>query len=915
MNKKPLLSCLLSIIFLFTSLGTAAAADPSAETPQLQVEGKDPLAVQLVDQDRTTDSLAIFTRNYGNATKPFDTATTEYLVIGDIVASVNTVGAKGTYIPPNGYVISASGTMQAALSEVTVGQIVTTTSINIPVLPNQYFSVGGVTTAITETNTVRGAGAAILYTPEYGASTQTNPWGMELTVVDGIVTHVAENTYPNDNDSPIPAGGAVLSIQSGNASYDLLVGKVKAGDTIEMVIGSPQYLASAATFDVVNPKTCTDNPAGCDVDGTPFPGYRGADQLIIYDSTYGDRTGTNGWGNEIAINAGGFVISNGSNDTVIPQGGYVLSGHGIQREWLNNNAPVGAKVAINWATKRVTVIFTPESYLDKAAINIAVAEAQITQSKREFRDVPYAQIEAKLSEDKALFEEAKQVLAENGIDAALDLLQSLNVELTNTMYLNFESNKVETRGIWLRPKETSVEQVRSNVAKLKAININAIYLETWWDGYTTWPIQMSDDKGKLTELNPMYNGFDVLQAYIDEGKKAGIEIHAWVENFFAGGPSVVNHPEWRLTTRDGTDYEVGGGGVPWYWLNPALPQTRDFVSNVYKDLLTKYDVASLHLDYARYPGSGDYSNDFGYDDYTRGEFKKIYGEANDPINLHPGDGQMWSNWLQFRANIINTWVERVVQEAHHIKPDLQITASVWPNYEDAPDSHAQQTKYWLDHNLIDELFHMSYASGTSVVIDDLNKTLDIAKDHALVSSGIDSFQGNPVSAVLDQAKETVQNGAVGNALFEFEGLFNYGYDEPLKLGVFRNEAVKPDYRYTLPFSTLFTEMIRKINEIYVPFGGISKSDADKIVKELESSARKLEKDSAMSRSAANTVTNAIKKIEKELDKSAFVNPDAAARMKRDLHVAQTMVNVYLAKQQKGNGSEGNGMEGLTSDEN
>ncbi|WP_308635698.1 glycoside hydrolase family 10 protein [Paenibacillus silvisoli] len=895
MKTKTLLLCVLSIVLLLAPLATAAAATDAAESPQVIIDGKEPIAVDLIDQDRASDSLALYTRNYGNATAPFGGNTTEYLVIGDILAAVNASGARGTFIPPNGFVISASGTMRSALSDVAVGQIVKTAGVAIPVLPNQYFAVAGVTTAITGTNTVRGAGAVIRFTPEYGASTKQNPWGMELTVVDGKVTHVSENTYPSDNDSPIPANGYVLSIQSGNASYDLLVGKVHAGDTVETVIDSPPYQASAASFNVLNPKSCLDNPAGCGEDGVAFPGYRGADQLIAYDSTYGARTGTNGWGNEIAVNADGFVISNGSNDTAIPQGGYVLSGHGVYRDWLNANAPVGAKVNIDWTTKRVTIIFTPESYLDKASINIAMAEEQVAKSKSEFRDVPYAEIESKLTQDKALFEQAKQVMEGDGLEAALGLLQSLDRELTNTMYLNFESGRVETRGIWLRPKETTVEQVRANLTKLKAININAVYLETWWDGYTTWPTEMSDEKGKLTELNPMYNGFDVLKAYIDEGKKLGIEIHAWVENFFAGGPSVVNHPEWRLTTRDGTDYEVGGGGVPWYWLNPALPQTRDFVSNVYKELLTKYDVASLHLDYARYPGSGDYSNDFGYDAYTRGEFMKQYGEDADPLTLHPGDGPMWDNWLQFRADIINTWVERVAQEAHAIKPDLPITAAVWPNYEDAPQSHAQQTKYWLDHNLIDELFHMSYASGTSVVIDDLNKSLALAQDHALVSSGIDSFQGNPVSAVLDQAKETVQNGAMGNALFEFEGLFNFGYDEPLKLSVFRNEAVKPDYRYTKPFAVIFSEMIRKINEIYVPFGGLSQSDAGKIVKKLESAADKLAKDATMSISSANTVTNTIKQVQHELEKKGSVHAEVLARMNHDLHLASTMVNVYLAK--------------------
>lgn len=57
-------------------------------------------------------------------------------------------------------------------------------------------------------NKSRGAGELIQYTPEYGDSTRTNPWGYEVTVVDGIVTE------RGGSDSKIPDNGYVLSIHS-----------------------------------------------------------------------------------------------------------------------------------------------------------------------------------------------------------------------------------------------------------------------------------------------------------------------------------------------------------------------------------------------------------------------------------------------------------------------------------------------------------------------------------------------------------------------------------------------------------------------------------------------------------------------------------------------------------------------------
>ncbi|ALS28780.1 hypothetical protein IJ21_33910 [Paenibacillus sp. 32O-W] len=86
------------------------------------------------------------------------------------------------------------------------------------------------------------------------------------------------------------------------------------------------------------------------------------------------------------------------------------------------------------------------------------------------------------------------------------------------LYLTILFLVVEHRGLWLRPKEQTVEQVREHLTAIKALNINAVYLETWWDGYTAFPTD-----NPLTGLNPIYNGFDVLGAYIEKKVEVGGE--------------------------------------------------------------------------------------------------------------------------------------------------------------------------------------------------------------------------------------------------------------------------------------------------------------------------------------------------------------------------------------------------------
>jgi uncharacterized lipoprotein YddW (UPF0748 family) len=871
---------------------------PVVGGPQLITE-QGTIPIDVVDQDQPINTIAVYTRHFGEMTRPFSEDTVQYIITNDVVVVKSTYdahGQSGTYIPANGYVISASGNAASSLNLV-VGQSVQAINVDIPILPSKYLKVNGIAVGIDKINGPRGAGEVVLYQPTYGATTNQNAWGMELTVVGNKVTNVVAIAYdPNtggylDNNSSIPADGYVLSIQAASPFYNQLAGQVSIGTEVELVTDSLIYQAARTSFDAFNPKVKEDNPGGWDnVGNVPYPGFRGSDQLIVYDRNYGVETGTNPWGNEIIVNADGYVTNNGGNNSKIPEGGYVLSGHGVKNAWLKNNALVGAKLSLDFAKKEVLVIFTPESYLDKASISIASAEKALQLSKNQFMDVPYTDIEQKIVEAKGVYELAKQRLNESGTNGLMDLLNDLDQKVTEASYMNFESPKVQTRGLWMRPKEKNLEQVREHVKKIKETGINAIYLETWWNGYTTWPTSLPD-----TELNPLYEGFDVLGAFIEEGKKQGIEIHAWVENFFVGGPVVANHPDWLMKSRKGMDYEEGSHNAKWYWLNPALPQARDFVASVYDELITKYDIASLHLDYARYPGSGDYTNDFGYDTYTRNLFSEKYGV--DPLDLHPGD-RYWDEWLQFRADIINTWVVRVVNEVHQIKPNLQITTAVWPNYEEAPKSHAQEAKYWLDHNLIDHLFHMSYAPGSELTVTDLRNSMALAGDNAFVSSGLDTFQGNPTSAVVDQIIEATKNDGAGAALFEFEGLFfNYKYDKVLKIGVYRNQAILPQYDTTKPLATVMEEMIRKINEIYVPFQGMSHKEGEKLIQKLESAVKVLNVKPNMTDETASDIKQKIDSISKLLASNS-INTEVKNRMKHDLDYGNKMIDIYFSKTAK-----------------
>ena len=71
--------------------------------------------------------------------------------------------------------------------------------------------------------------------------------------------------------------------------------------------------------------------------------YRDVDMLIVYNTA--GTTGTNEWGYEVTVGKNGKVTSVGGNNNKIPEGGFVLSGHGKAATFLAENISVGDKVA------------------------------------------------------------------------------------------------------------------------------------------------------------------------------------------------------------------------------------------------------------------------------------------------------------------------------------------------------------------------------------------------------------------------------------------------------------------------------------------------------------------------------------------------------------------------------------------
>ena len=122
--------------------------------------------------------------------------------------------------------------------------------------------------------------------------------------------------------------------------------------TLAAVAGASTGTGTGATPNSVRIGTQTRALAGINPTSTAYPGGRGVDELVVYRAPL-TATVTNQWGTEVTVGADGRVIAvydrqiTGSlTGTTIPAGGFVLSGHGTARDWLNTYAVVGALVEL-----------------------------------------------------------------------------------------------------------------------------------------------------------------------------------------------------------------------------------------------------------------------------------------------------------------------------------------------------------------------------------------------------------------------------------------------------------------------------------------------------------------------------------------------------------------------------------------
>jgi len=209
------------------------------------------------------------------------------------------------------------------------------------------------------------------------------------------------------------------------------------------------------------------------------------------------------------------------------------------------------------------------------------------------------------------------------------------------------------------------------------------------------------------------------------------------------------------------------------FLSPALPEVRRYLAGVVGEILRRYRVDGLHLDYIRYP-----SEDAGFEIFARRAFSALY--SFDPIEIYqagPIDGfagdahdrsSLERQWRQWRRRQVTELLREIRRVQESIAPDITLSVAVIPGIEKARRSYGQDWPAWANEGLIDLVVTMSYSRSKGIVLSQAREAREaILKGRLFIGIAV---YNQSLKNMLECAREVRTIDVDGISLFSYNAI-------------------------------------------------------------------------------------------------------------------------------------------------
>ena len=229
--------------------------------------------------------------------------------------------------------------------------------------------------------------------------------------------------------------------------------------------------------------------------------------------------------------------------------------------------------------------------------------------------------------------------------------------------------KREFRGAWIQcvngqfqgmGTERMQQTLRYQLDELQKDGVNAIIFQVrpecdalYASKLEPWSRFLTGQQGKAP--TPYW---DPLQWMIKECHQRGMELHAWINPYRAKTKGTTFLAANHITQRKPQNcFDYDGLTI----LNPGIPENRDYICEVAKDIVDRYDIDGIHMDDYFYPYPAP----------------NLLIPDHVQFNAYGSDFTDINNW---RRHNVNLFIEQFYKTVHDTKPWVKVGISPFGIY-------------------------------------------------------------------------------------------------------------------------------------------------------------------------------------------------------------------------------------------
>ena len=313
------------------------------------------------------------------------------------------------------------------------------------------------------------------------------------------------------------------------------------------------------------------------------------------------------------------------------------------------------------------------------------------------------------------------------------------------------------KAFWvIRDRLTTKKSIEEVVKTAKNYGFNQLFAQVRGRGDAYY-------NSEIVIRSPLVQGrnFDPLSELIRLAHKENIKVHAWVNVYLLWSSEkkpkskkhlLNQHPEW--TARAYGDVidakkkrrQFQQQGTEGVYLSPGHPQVQKYLLAVFGELIDKYEIDGLHLDYVRYPGP-----EYGFNQAAMNSFREetgvdpeIFIENGEEISNIVGKGSVKAfqrQWKNFKLRSISNLVIALKKKIETTGKPILLTAAVKPNPVSAREQNYQNWVRWIRSGTLDYAVPMNYNADLTQFMKNLESILTLVPPGKIIM-GIGAFNQN-----------------------------------------------------------------------------------------------------------------------------------------------------------------------------